>query len=671
MCGISALIRLSHGHITTKMIRAMTDIIKHRGPDDEGFLLVSSNLNTVIPFGGPCTPEQVYQSQLPYTPRSNHEITSKQFPSSDISILLGHRRLSIVDLSAAGHQPMNLPLGNVWITYNGEIYNYLEIRQELEALGYLFYSKSDTEVILAAYKHWGSDCLNKFNGMFAFILIDLDQKRFFVTRDRFGVKPLYFWQSPAGFLAFASEIKQFMTLPGWQADVNISRAIDYLAYGLTDFSNETLFSKVFQLKGGEYMECSLNISTTPAIKRWYQLNKQPCQLSFEEASHKFYTLFEDAVQLRLRADLDIGSCLSGGLDSSAIVCTAHRLLKNQPKQGRQKTFSACSHIPKFDERDYIDEVIEHTKVEGHFVTPSVEDLLQTTKQILWHQDEPFGSSSIYAQYLVFNLARQENIKVMLDGQGADESLLGYNEFWMAHLAQLLKAGRCPSYFQERTLAMKGNSSLKLSSISLLKQLLPGGFKRLLKNMLIKPPSARFLFPWINLNDFPYHHCSTQNEIHFPHCVDQLSFDQLYHTNLPALLRYEDRNSMAHSIEARTPFLDYRLVEFAFSLPSEYKISKGYTKRILRDSIKTLPEKVRWRTDKLGFATAEEVWMCHEQPALFRQEVSNAIIKSNGLINNNALKVADNILSGRIPFNWTLWRIINFGYWMGCRQGVPP
>lgn len=641
----------------------MTDIIKHRGPDDEGFLLVANNLHTVFPFGGPCTPEYVFQSPLPYIPSSNHEIKSQQFPSSDISILLGHRRLSIVDLSAAGHQPMRLPNGDVWITYNGEVYNYLEIRQELEAAGHLFNSHSDTEVILAAYRHWGSACLNKFNGMFAFILIDLQQQRLFAARDRFGVKPLYFWQSPAGFLAFASEIKQFMTLPGWRAQVNTSRAIDYLAYGLTDFSNETLFSEVFQLKGGEYIECSLNTSITPAIKRWHQLHKQPCQFSFEETSHTFYDLFEDAVRLRLRADVDIGSCLSGGLDSSAIVCMAHRLLKNEPKRGRQKTFSACSHIPKFDERHFIDEVIEQTHVEGHFVTPSLDHLLHTTKQILWHQDEPFGSSSIYAQYLVFNLAQQAGIKVMLDGQGADEYLLGYAEFWMAHLAQLLKTGRWPTYFQERELAIKRNPSLELSSMSLLKQLLPAGIKRPLKNILLKPPSAKFSFPWINLNHFPYHPCSTQNEMHFPHCIDQLSFDQLYRTNLPALLRYEDRNSMAHSIEARTPFLDYRLVEFVFSLPPEYKISKGYTKRILRESMKILPEKVRWRTDKLGFATAEEVWMCHEQPALFRQEVFDAIAKSNGLINTNALTLADNILSRRLPFNWTLWRMINFGYWM--------
>lgn len=663
MCGIAALIRLPKGHITSKMIRAMTDIIKHRGPDDEGFLLIGSNLYTAIPFGGPSTPNIAYGNHLAYTPHSAHEIEGRQFLPSEISILLGHRRLSILDLSPMGHQPMCLPDESTWITYNGEVYNYLEIREELQAAGHIFHSQTDTEVILAAYKHWGSACLKKFNGMFAFILIDLHQKRIFAARDRFGVKPLYFWKSPEGFLAFASEIKQFTVLPGWRARVNISRSIDYLAYGLTDFSCETLFSEVYQLRGGEYIECPLNLVDTPAVKQWYQLRKNPCHLSFDEAALQFNDIFEDAVRLRLRSDVDIGSCLSGGLDSSAIVCMVHHLLAKRQGQGRQKTFSACSHIPKFDERHFMDEVIGQTYVEGHFVTPSLDSLMHTIKQLVWQQDEPFGSSSIYAQYLVFNSAKNANIKVMLDGQGADETLLGYNEFWTAHLAQLIKTGQWSTFRQERAQALKTYSLHKLSSMGILKQLLPASIKGSFKNILFKLPSAGFLFPWINVHQFHYTPSSSPHQVNSSHLVDQLSFNQLQRTNLPSLLRYEDRNSMAHSIEARTPFLDYRLVEFIFNLPPNYKISQGYTKRILRESMKILPEKIRWRTDKLGFATAEEVWMCHEQPGLFRKEISEAIMKSNGLINSNALKLAESVLSGCIPFDWTLWRMINFGYWM--------
>ncbi|MBA3816370.1 MAG: asparagine synthase (glutamine-hydrolyzing) [Parachlamydiaceae bacterium] len=664
MCGIAALIRFPNGHITPEMIRAMTDIVHHRGPDDEGFVLVGNNLKTVIPFGGPNTQKNVYGNSLPYTTTNTHELRSKEFPTMKISILLGHRRLSIVDLSPKGHQPMCAMEDSLWITYNGEVYNYLEIRQELEVAGYTFHSDSDTEVILIAYQHWGKACLHKFNGMFAFVLIDLKQQLIFAARDRFGVKPLYFWQSPAGFLAFASEIKQFTVLPGWQAKVNISRSIDYLAHGLTDFSNETLFSQVFQLRGGEYIESSLNPATAivPQVKKWYQLKKIPYQRSYKEASSQFHDLFEDAVRLRLRANVDIGSCLSGGLDSSAIVCMVHHLQKDAPHSGRQKTFSACSHIPKFDERHFMHIVIKQTDVEGHFVTPTLVDLLADLRQIIWQQDEPFGSSSIFAQHLVFKMAKKNHMKVMLDGQGADESLAGYNEFWTAHFAQLISTGKWSTFHQERKQAIKMNSALNISSKAILKQLLPARIKRALKKLFLKTPSANFLFPWINIKQFSYE-SSTHHEVNFDHLVDQLSYDQLQSTNLPALLRYEDRNSMAHSIEARTPFLDYRLVEFIFNLPPEYKISEGYTKRILRESIKCLPEKVRQRTDKLGFATAEEVWMCHEQPQLFREEVSKAIFMSKGLINQNALKLAEDVLSRRIPFDWTLWRIINFGYWM--------
>lgn len=661
MCGISALIRLPQGRVTKEMIRAMTGLIKHRGPDDEGFLLISNDFRTTLSLGGPSSPQNVYTASLPYAPKTTITRYQEKTPSENYSILLGHRRLAIVDLSAAGHQPMSLSDSSIWITYNGEIYNYIELRQELETRGHVFFTQSDTEVILKAYKEWGSACLNKFNGMFAFVVIDLKQQQLFAARDRYGEKPLYFWLSPNGFLAFASEIKQFTVLPGWHARINTSRAIDYLAHGLTDFSRETLFSEVFQLNGGQYIECPLKLTGIPQVKKWYSLVKNPYQLSFEEASQQFYNLFEDSIRLRLRADVDVGSCLSGGLDSSSIVCMVHRLLNDKQGLSKQKTFSACSHIPKFDERLHIQEIIKQTNVEGYFVTPSLINLLPTLKTLAWMQDEPFGSSSIYAQYLVFDLAKTKNVKVMLDGQGADESLLGYREFWMAYLSQLLKSGKWTNFQQERQLAIETHSFRDFSIKGLIKQLIPARLKNTLKQIRLENPLANFLYPWINFED-SYNRSSKHVNIRISSFVDQLSFDQLHSTNLPALLRYEDRNSMAHSIEARTPFLDYRLVEFLYNLPTEYKISQGYTKRILRQSLDFLPETIRWRTDKIGFATAEEVWMRHEQPVLFRKEVSQAIEKSRGLINGKAIHVAEKMLNGQTPFDWTLWRIINFGYW---------
>lgn len=646
------------------MIRKMTNSIKHRGPDDEGFLLFSKNANTAICFGGPDTPINVYQSTLSYTPKTEQPDIQEIIPFNQITLLLGHRRLSIVDLSPSGHQPMRLHEESIWITYNGEIFNHLEIRQELETAGYVFYSQSDTEVILNAYRHWGSACLHKFNGMFAFILVDLDRNQLFVARDRFGVKPLYLWESPQGFLAIASEIKQFTLLPGWLANANVSRCLDYLSGGLTDFSNMTLFDGVIQLRGGEYIECELNLNTPPAPKTWYRLKKTPAHLSFQDAASHFHDLFEDSIRLRLRADVDIGSCLSGGLDSSAIVCMANRLLNRSGKKNdKQKTFSACSHIARFDERHYIDEIISQTGVNGHFVTPGVEDLLPMTKQIVWHQDEPFGSSSIYAQYLVFALAKKAHVKVILDGQGADENLAGYNLFWSAHLAQLLKDFRWPSFFKEVNFSQRMRPSFKISTASLLKQLLPSSLKNPLKILLRTKYSISPASNWLNYQEYNAHVPFSKSD-GIDHLVDQLAYDQINHTSLPALLRYEDRNSMAHSIEARTPFLDYRLVEFIFNLPAHYKISDGHTKKVMREGLKgILPEKVRTRLDKLGFATAEEVWMCQEKPKLFRSEIAAAIEKSCGLINPKAINMADNIINKRIPFNWSLWRIINFGYWI--------
>lgn len=657
MCGIAALIRYPNGNIAPDMIRQMTNAIRHRGPDDEGYLLYSKDLNKVIAFGGQDTPVECYESRLPYSPANISKIS--EISSHQISVLLGHRRLSIVDLSPTGHQPMRPVKGQIWITYNGEIYNYIELRKELEKAGYTFCSQSDTEVILNAYHHWGTACLHKFNGMFAFVIVDLEQNTLFIARDRFGVKPLYLWESPEGFLAIASEIKQFTFLPGWRSKANLSRSVDYLLNGLTDFSNQTLFENVVQLKGGECIECPLDLVKFPSITTWYRLKRTPFKLTFYEGMIRFQALLADSISLRLRADVDVGSCLSGGLDSSSIVCITKRLLNLSNSPAKQKTFSACSHIPRFDERHYMDEVIVHTGVDAHFVTPSLDQLFPMIKEMIWHQDEPFGSTSIFAQYLVFQLAKKANVKVMLDGQGSDENLAGYNSFWPAHLAQLLKNFRWLSFLKEAKILREINPTFELSHSSLLKHMLPFTIKNGLKQLLRKQS-------WINL---PYSDYSIgEAALSFPdnvnHLVDQLSYEQLTRTSLPALLRYEDRNSMAHSIEARTPFLDYRLVEFTFNLPAYHKISEGFTKKVMRAGLnRVLPEKVLTRTDKLGFATAEEVWMCDEKPDLFRREIVQAVEKSQGLISEKAVEMADKMLNKHIPFNWALWRIINFGYWI--------
>ncbi len=439
MCGISGII--SSTLLPKHLLQTMTDCIRHRGPDDEGFVFWSRSGDEVILRGGHDTPDAVFIADLPYTPssRDGHETT--------FFLGLGHRRLSILDLSPLGHQPMCTQDGRYWIVFNGEVYNYIELRSELEKLGHTFISRTDTEVILAAYAQWGEGCLSRFNGMWAFAIYDCKARTLFLARDRFGVKPLYYWTSPDGFFAFASEIKQFTVLPGWQAKLNGQRTYDYLVFGITDHTEETMFSGVFQLRPGHCVTLAVDDGSVVSpgkslsTRAWYELRPRPFAGSFDDAAREFRDLFEQSISLRLRADVPVGSCLSGGLDSSSIVCVLNEFLRKQGVQSLQKTFSACSDVDRFDERKWIDLVVGKTGVDAHYVYPALDRLFEESPAITWHQDEPFGSTSIYAQWCVFRLAAQNGVKVMLDGQGADEQLCGYHIYFGPHLASQLKRMR--------------------------------------------------------------------------------------------------------------------------------------------------------------------------------------------------------------------------------------
>jgi len=347
MCGITVIISQQ---INSSQIKRMNDLIRHRGPDDEGYVFFADEKSICV--GGKDTPSDVFIEPTPYQPI---ELIQDLKLSLDCHLAFGHRRLAIVDLSGLGHQPMCDSDRRYWITFNGEIYNHVELRTELEILGYKFISHSDTEVILAAYRQWGENCLSRFNGMWAFAIYDRQEDSIFVSRDRFGVKPLYYWVSPEGALAFASEIKQFTAMNGWRAKINPQRVYDFLAWGLTDHTDETLFDGVYQLAPG----CCLTLKVkdyTDAIaedgrlktKSWYQLVPQVFSGSFEDASEAFRQHLTDAVALRLRADVPVGSCLSGGLDSSSIVCLMNQLLHKKNASSLQKTFSACADIKRFD-----------------------------------------------------------------------------------------------------------------------------------------------------------------------------------------------------------------------------------------------------------------------------------------------------------------------------------
>ncbi len=670
MCGIAGFI--AGESLPAASIGAMTALVRHRGPDDEGFLLLPELDGEFLVCGGSDTPESIYCSEIPFKPSRD----IKNLGDQPVRLALGHRRLSIVDLTAAGHQPMCTADRRFWIVYNGEVYNHIELKLELIERGHQFRSHSDTEVILAAYQEWGTDCLSHFNGMFAFLLYDSQEKKLFAARDRFGVKPLYYWISPAGDIAFASEIKQFTALPGWRAQINGQRAYDFLAWAITDHTDETMFRDVFQLRGGEMLQLDVPqiiAERAPQLEQkklvhtvWYKLNPAPFSGTRDEAAAEFRDKLIESVRLRLRADVPVGSCLSGGLDSSSIVCIMNRLLEEQGATELQKTFSACADVPRFDERSWIDIVVDATKVDAHYVYPSLSGLFEESPDITWHQDEPFGSTSIYAQWNVFRLAAENQVKVMLDGQGADEQLAGYHSFFGIRLAQLLRSGQLGGMMREISAMQRLHGySLRSSAENLAHNVLPEWSKNLLISALGR---ASFVQPqWLDCRKLgcqprsPFVATGVSN----PSSIRDFSIAQLTVSCLQQLLHWEDRDSMAHSVESRVPFLDYRLVEFVVGLPDEFKLSDGITKRVLRQGMSgVLPDSIRDRMDKLGFVTPEEVWLRERAPDLFRKKLDEAIEVSGGVLRaEDSRLVLEEMISGSAKFSFLPWRMINFGEWI--------
>ena len=623
MCGIAAIIGENRRYNYKELVRDMTDVIYHRGPDCEGHVSLCDN-----------------------------------------RILLGHRRLSILDLSSLGKQPMSY-LDRYWITYNGEIYNYMELKKELKEKGYIFNTNTDTEMIMAAYDCWGNDCLYKFNGMWSFILVDLQKQNVFIARDRFGIKPLYYWKNTEGVWVFASEIKQFTVFPDWTAKINGQRVYDYLRWGQSDHTDETMFKGVNQIAAGKFVEFRLDdissIGTLP-IRTWYELSQHILEYDSTDEVSKFYDLFTNAVALRLRSDVKVGSCLSGGLDSSSIVCTINDLLKEKGEAEKQCVVSAKAHIKKYDESEFIDEVLESRKIKGYGTYPEFDKLFDSLDEIIWIQDEPFGSTSIFAQWNVFSTASKHGLKVMLDGQGADEQLAGYHSFFAVYFTSLMKSGRYLKLLQEMQAVKSIHGYDMLFALKgILSKIMPEAFCNIYRTYRTKNEvSPR----WINMEKLrarpanPFVSAGAKTD-----SIRNLSVSQMTASNLQKLLHWEDRDSMAHSVESRLPFLDYRLVEYVLGLPDEYKISQGLTKRILRESMKgVLPEKVRCRMDKMGFVTPEEHWM-RSNSDIFLQELKKSIVLSKGILTDSCVDRFKEIIDKKRPFDSTIWRMICFGRWV--------
>lgn len=626
MCGIAGIYNLTDKRQSSTdsklMIKKMTDTIAHRGPDDEGFFV-----NSKIAFG--------------------------------------HRRLSILDLSPLGHQPMFL--GHLAIVFNGEIYNYIEIRAELKTLGHQFKSNSDTEVILVAYKEWGSDCLSKFNGMFSLAIYDTANDIFFAARDRLGVKPFYFYQNDNQ-LIFGSEIKALLAHSDIKACPNEKIIWDYLVGGLVNHTHETFFEKIMELAPGHYIEIRNSKIET---RKYWDLKDAKINVPENEADQikKFQELFIDSVRIRLRSDVAIGTCLSGGLDSSAIVMVINKIMREEGRVKQigdmQKTFSAVykdKNALYADESKFIKVVTDASKAESFFAYPSGQSLVKDLPKLCSTQDEPAASTSIYAQNQVFKLASEHKIKVVLDGQGSDELLGGYHTFIDSYLEELLGHGQLSLFMRELKAYSQNQhkNCLKFGWQFLRRVYLDKCFKKVFKiaDFSYRPEYKVFEPSYLKKYRLPQFKTRVENP--FSAKSDIL----VNHKMLPGYLRFEDRNSMAYAVESRLPFLDYRLVEFAFNLPSQVKIKHGQTKWILRQALKgILPQEILNRHDKMGFTVPEVYWMKNDLKSKITEIFASDEFNRRGFVRPGAAtKLFSDFLSGKMGNYQLIWRLYNLEVW---------
>lgn len=644
MCGISGIVQLQKdSHDLAGVLKKMNDRLKHRGPDDEGFTLFHER--KAYCFAGQDTPDSSFASKLPFKPTSKIETAKDQ----QFVLGFGHRRLAIIDLSAGGHQPMcTLENQRIWITLNGEIYNYIELREELKGFGYSFYTESDVEVVLVAYQHWGKDCLKHFNGMWAFVLYDIDKNQLFGARDPFGVKPLYYLQNQQHF-AFASEQKALLEVPSYQAEVNLEAMLPFLLYGQVEMESEGFYKGILELKPGHAFTYDLTVSklTTEAYFELKATEKNHAfqDAEFHEAKEQLREQIKDAVRIRFRSDVPIGFCLSGGLDSSTIVCTAAELAKEESitalKNGI-KTFTASNDSP-LDESTWAKQIVDHTQAEWHQVIVDSKTLVEDLQTLIYFQDIPLATTSTYAQSRVMRAAHEQGISILIDGQGGDELFAGYQTFYYAYFYQLFTSFKWSTLMKE--MRSLGNSPVNMRELCL----------AFFKIKLSKFPSkirATLSKKWksetnlISSEFLRSHAKKVQFHGEFrAESLNQRLKAYCTETYLKGLLRWEDRCSMQYSIESRTPFSDdIHLITKAFQLPAHSKIRKGWSKYILRESIQGLvPESIRLRKDKKGFSIPQNTWLM-EQEAAF-----HALFQSL-----KHMDVHDLVQKNHIESNWKLF-----------------
>ncbi len=635
MCGIAGIVPGVGAPPMAGALAALSNALVHRGPDDAGYL--------------------AWRRGTPLAP-------SRTLPSTDgaVDVWLAHRRLSILDPGPAGWQPMATADGRHAIVYNGEIYNFLELRAELAAAGDRFESNCDTEVLLRGYVRWGPAVLTRLVGMFAFAVLDTVANELFLARDPFGIKPLYYAALPGEGLAFASEVRPLLAVPGVSRRVCPAETYRYLRFGRCDDGAETLFTGIKSLLPAHYMRIDLGRPAVASAEKYWQLpSPEPEAISPADAAARLRETFVDSVRLHLRSDVPVAIALSGGIDSSAIACAAREHFS-----GDLHAFSYIAAEPAPSEERWIDTIIDAASLVPHKVTISSDEFAEDLAALVGQQDMPFAGTSIYAQARVHRAAAAAGFKVILDGQGADELFGGYPVFQAARFADLVRAGRLAAaarLLSGTAATTSGNArrrAMMRAGAFLLPATLRGAARRLAREEVMPD--------WLNRDWLRDHGVAAgeQDRSGGRGGFRALLTETLTHTSLPALLRHVDRNSMAVSLESRVPFLTTHLVEAAAAMPDDYLIgADGTTKLVLRDALRGLvPDTILDRRDKIGFVTPELAWLAHNT-AFFDDLFKAERLDSVPLFDADTVRRRwSAIRSGDLRSAGFAWRCVNLMIW---------
>lgn len=590
MCGICGWLNLKR-KLDSHIILKMNNIAKYRGPDDEGYISIAKGKRHSLSGMDSCKLIEYDSKIQEYVPEHNDDF-----------LFLGHRRLSIIDLSPAGHQPMSDTSNCISITFNGEIYNYEELRAELKKKGHIFDTETDTEVILKSYVEWGEECVSHFNGMWGFAIWDEKNNKLFCSRDRLGAKPFYYSISDDEFI-FSSEIKQLCQNPNIKRVLNESIAVTQIMWGISDFSEDTLIKDIKMLPGGYNIVIQLD-DKCQKIKEINKYQYWDIDVSRKDIvdDNSIFEVLEDAIHLRTRSDAPIGVMLSGGLDSSCIVAEIAEYYDKQGKERKElHTYTSCyENFKEGDEAKFAEIVNKHCGVSQNLIFPDAQDTLKEYEEMIWHTEGSVGLGAL-GSYLLLQEIAQTGTKVLINGQGADETQFGYERYYAWYFKDILKSGRIiamVSAFKD------GKHNSRLSAKMLIQYYFYFSFFTIRKRYCLKrmkPYITDVVREEFNTNSKIKKYIKQSN-------MEELQYNEIRNTQLTHILRMDDRLYMSQSMESRVPFIDYRYVEKAVRVPEERKIQKGFTKYLLRKHYESkLPEDIIWRKNKMGWPSPKERW----------------------------------------------------------------